>query len=219
VIGLEWVSAQVIGDWTPAPTVVCVSECRALGYAREGLPLCDGDRNAVARAPPMGETNGGAWPEARAVLKGEVVNCCYRRLSGGREGVGIVWWIADIPALFTAAGLTDTSHSNGRTSRLLARFTYRPWACTPACVLIVAGSAFWGLAHQSVPHLALGHRDSWARPAVSQPVGRLPQLDMHFLVYAILSLPWDAFHAVPEIECLVVSTSRSSTHNGHAATS
>jgi hypothetical protein len=42
---------------------------------------------------------------------------------------------------------------------------------------------------------------------------------MHFLVYAILSLPWDAFHAVPGIERLVVSTSRNSTHNGHAATS
>jgi hypothetical protein len=96
----------------------------------------------------------------------------------------------------TGAGLTDTGHSNGGTPSLLARFTYRPWAPTPACVLIVAGSAFWGLAQQRVPHLALGHRDSWARPAVSQPVGRLPQLDRHFLDYAILSLPWDAFHAL-----------------------
>jgi hypothetical protein len=116
---------------------------------------------------------GGAWPEARAVLKVKVVNCCYRRVRGGREGVGTVWWIADIPALSTAAGLTDTSHSNGRTPRLLARFTYRPWACTPACVLIVAGSAFWGLAQQSVPHLTLGHPGLVGQTSC-QPASRTP---------------------------------------------
>lgn len=64
VAGLEWAVAQVIGDWTPAPTVVCVLACKAVGYAREGLPLCDGEGNAVARAPPVYETNEGAWPEA-----------------------------------------------------------------------------------------------------------------------------------------------------------
>jgi hypothetical protein len=72
--------ALVIGDWTPAPTVVCVS-----GYAREGLPLCDGERNAVARAPPvcicekrMGGRGLGLKRE-EAVLKGEGVNCCWER--------------------------------------------------------------------------------------------------------------------------------------------
>jgi hypothetical protein len=33
--------------------------CLCRGYAREGLLLCDRDRNAdVARAPPVNETNG-----------------------------------------------------------------------------------------------------------------------------------------------------------------
>lgn len=53
VVGLEWAVAQVIGDWTPAPTGVCVSGCKADVNAREGLPLCDDERNAVARAPPV----------------------------------------------------------------------------------------------------------------------------------------------------------------------
>lgn len=33
---------QVIGDWSPAPTVVCVMKCGR--YAREGLNVCDRDR-------------------------------------------------------------------------------------------------------------------------------------------------------------------------------
>jgi hypothetical protein len=71
----------------------------------QGVRLCTGrapdvrgDRNAVARAPPVYETNGGAWPEARAILKGgEVVNCSGRRWRS-EEG-GLVLRIADIQAV------------------------------------------------------------------------------------------------------------------------
>jgi hypothetical protein len=82
--------------------VVCVRACKAPGYAREGLPLCDGDRNAVARAPPGQETNGGAWPEARAVLEGEDGGKAEVRVKAklmvsremlwrSEERVGLVW--------------------------------------------------------------------------------------------------------------------------------
>jgi hypothetical protein len=80
VVGLEWAVAQVIGDWTPAPTVVCVWACKATGYARESLPLCDGDRNAVAPAPKCMKRAVGAT----AALGGEVVG--KGRLLAGIDG-------------------------------------------------------------------------------------------------------------------------------------
>lgn len=35
-VGLEWAVAQVIGDWTPAPTGVCVADCKAVGLHGKG---------------------------------------------------------------------------------------------------------------------------------------------------------------------------------------
>jgi hypothetical protein len=51
-----------------------VSACKATGYAREGLPLCDGARNAVARAPEYKRngTGRGRSDKARVQVKVEV---------------------------------------------------------------------------------------------------------------------------------------------------
>jgi hypothetical protein len=54
---------QIIGDWTPAPTVLFVMGQRR-AYAREASSCATVTRYAVARAPTCIRNERGAWPEA-----------------------------------------------------------------------------------------------------------------------------------------------------------
>jgi hypothetical protein len=75
-------AAQVIGDWTPAPTVACVSACKAAGYAREGLPLCDSDRMRLHGRRSARNGAGRGHDKARVQVKVSVA--VGKLLTGGR---------------------------------------------------------------------------------------------------------------------------------------
>jgi hypothetical protein len=77
VVGLEWPWLRSLGIGRQLQRCVCVG-CKATGYAREGLPLCDGARNAVARAPEYKRTGLGD-DKARVQVKVEVAVGSGRR--------------------------------------------------------------------------------------------------------------------------------------------
>jgi hypothetical protein len=96
VVGRDWRRAQVIGDWTPAPTVVLCEQARtSCTGVGESLGVCDGDRARVRlhgrRLGAERESGWGSLARSEEGGRGENGGDGGRWLGWvlGRAGVGV----------------------------------------------------------------------------------------------------------------------------------